>query len=54
MRYESYAEADRRAGEIERKQKKHNRHPMHAYQCDYCGWWHVGHVPTRKDHRRDE
>jgi hypothetical protein len=42
-KYESWAAADHHAGLLERRDKIE----MNAYQCEFCGRWHVGHTPKR-------
>jgi hypothetical protein len=40
--YRSYEEATEACHIFNAKHPKSQR-PMHAYRCEYCGYWHIGH-----------
>ena len=27
---------------------KYKGERVHSYKCDFCGWWHIGHMPKRQ------
>lgn len=42
------ARYSQRTAEIKaEKLSKSDPWPLHAYFCDYCGYWHIGHEPVK-------